>query len=108
MTAEVINYKEAYEKLEKEFEQYKKESIKYTVDDIIDADSDYGIDEGEAQDALEHMISTYKDKSDFINEEVLMDYLHDFGYNYEDVENDDYNGEPEDEEDYQDDDQIIM
>lgn len=95
--------KEEYEKLQKEFEQYKKESIKYTVDDIINADDDYSISYGEAQMALERMVAE-ADKYDGIDSNTFADYLFDFGYY---IEEDEYTEDYEDEE-YQDDDQILM
>lgn len=53
-----MSYKEKYEKLLKEFEQYKKESIKWSIDDFLEYEMDDGwsITEEQAQKALEHMI----------------------------------------------------
>jgi hypothetical protein len=46
-----------YEKLLEEFEQYKKESIKWDVNDFLDLEIEgYTITEKQAQEALEDMI----------------------------------------------------
>lgn len=51
------NYKELYEALLAEFEQYKKESIKWSVEDFTEYDQDeYTINDQQAQIALEDMI----------------------------------------------------
>lgn len=52
-----MSYKEQYENLVNEFEQYKKESIKWSVEDFLWYDHDnYTITESQAQEALEDMI----------------------------------------------------
>jgi len=51
-----MNYQEKYEQLLAEFEQYKRESIKWSVDDFLDYEDDYNITEEQAQEALEVMI----------------------------------------------------
>ena len=54
------DYKKMYEELKQEFEQYKKESIKWSVDDFIYYNHpDYTITEGQAQLALECMIRNH-------------------------------------------------
>jgi hypothetical protein len=55
-----MDYKQMYEQLQQEFEQYKKESIKWSVYDFLDYDTDdYTIDEVQSQDALETMIKNH-------------------------------------------------
>lgn len=52
-----MNYKKAYEDLKKEFEQYRMESIKWSVEDFTMLEKDgWEITEEQAQDALEDMI----------------------------------------------------
>jgi hypothetical protein len=54
------NYKEMYEKLLAEFQQYKKESIKWSVQDFTLYDHPtYTIDKEAAQEALEDMIKRH-------------------------------------------------
>ena len=51
------NYQEKYEALLKEFEQYKRESIKWSVEDFTEYEHHkYTINEEQAQEALERMI----------------------------------------------------
>lgn len=53
-------WKKKYQKLEEEFEQYKKESIKWGVLDFLDLQVEgYSIDEDQAQEALEEMIDDH-------------------------------------------------
>ena len=56
-----MSYKEKYEKLLKEFEQYKKESIKWSIADFLEYEMDDGwsITEEQAQKALEQMIKQH-------------------------------------------------
>lgn len=51
-----MDYKEKYEALVKEFEQYKKESIKWSIQDFLDYECDYKLTKKQAQIALEEMI----------------------------------------------------
>jgi len=54
---ENTNYQEKYESLLREFEQYKRESIKWSVEDFTEYEHDkYTINEEQAQEALERMI----------------------------------------------------
>ena len=105
------NYKELYESLQKEFEQYKKESIHYTIDDIIDSSDGYEISSRIAQMALEDMIANV-DKNQGIDHMTFQAYLESYGdYIEEDDYEDDYEEDWDDEEkeeDIQLDDQIIM
>lgn len=111
MKEEIINYKEKYESLLKEFEQYKKESIHYTIEDIIESSSLYEITNQEAQRALEDMVADV-DKNEGIDSTTFENYLEAYGCLIEDEDDfeDDYEDdfEDEEEEDFQDDDQIIM
>jgi hypothetical protein len=50
-----MDYKQKYEQLLAEFEQYKKESIKWSVSDF----SDWGLSENQAKWALEKMMSSH-------------------------------------------------
>ena len=53
----MTNYQEKYEALLKEFEQYKRESIKWSVEDFTEYEHDkYTINKDQAQEALERMI----------------------------------------------------
>jgi DNA-nicking Smr family endonuclease len=54
-----MNYQEKYEQLLAEFEQYKRESIKWSVEDFIDLEDDYDITQEQAQQALEEMIDKH-------------------------------------------------
>jgi hypothetical protein len=51
-----MDYKEKYEALMEEFEQYKKESIKWSIQDFLDYECDYKLTKEQAQIALEEMI----------------------------------------------------
>lgn len=53
-----MDYKQKYEELLDEFEQYKKESIKWSKDDFLylEMNDGWSITEDQAQDALEDMI----------------------------------------------------
>lgn len=54
----MINFEEKYNALLTEFEQYKKESIKWSVEDFTDYDCErYTITKEQAQEALEDMIN---------------------------------------------------
>lgn len=73
------NYQEKYEALLKEFEQYKRESIKWSVEDFTEYDHDkYTINEKQAQDALERMIQKH-DASIGINWDTIDYYLCEYG-----------------------------
>lgn len=53
----MTNYQEKYEALLKEFEQYKRESIKWSIADFTEYDHPrYTINKDQAQEALEMMI----------------------------------------------------
>jgi hypothetical protein len=57
---ENTNYQEKYEALLKGFEQYKKESVKWSVEDFTWYEHDtYTINEEQAQEALERMIQKH-------------------------------------------------
>lgn len=65
--------------LKEEFEKYKKESIKWVVDDFLSYDQDeYDITEEQAQTALESMIY-HHDASEGINWETIYYYIEEFG-----------------------------
>ena len=54
------NYQKKYEALLKEFEQYKRESVKWSVTDFTQYDHPtYTINEEQAQEALEMMINNH-------------------------------------------------
>ena len=73
------NYKEMYEQLLAEFQQYKKESIKWSVQDFIEYnDSAYTIDKEAAQEALEDMIK-HHDASYGINWNDVAYYIEEYG-----------------------------
>lgn len=74
-----MNYQQKYEQLLSEFEQYKKESIKWSVDDFLEYEQDeYVISKEQAQKALESMIH-YHDCNDGITWDSLMYYIIMFG-----------------------------
>lgn len=54
-----MNYQEMYEQLLAEFEQYKRESIKWSVEDFMEMEDEYDITREQAQQALEAMISNH-------------------------------------------------
>ena len=59
-----MNYQQKYEQLLAEFEQYKKESIKWSVEDFLMYNDEYAdrgifITAEQAQDALEQMIKNH-------------------------------------------------
>lgn len=57
-----MDYKKMYEELQQEFEQYKKESIKWSVEDFLDYNHPtHTVTREQAQEALECMIR----KSDY-------------------------------------------
>jgi len=73
------NYQEKYEALLKEFEQYKRESIKWSVEDFtLYEHPRYTINEEQAQEALERMIYKH-DASIGINWDVVEYYLTEYG-----------------------------
>ena len=73
------NYKEKYELLLKEFEQYKKESIKWSVEDFTEYEhSDFTINDQQAQDALERMIQKH-DASFGISWDTIYYYIEEYG-----------------------------
>lgn len=71
-----MNYKEKYEELLKEFEQYKKESIKWNIEDFLEYEMDEGwsITEEQAQKALEHMIRQHNASEGITWDEVKFYY----------------------------------
>jgi len=73
------NYQEKYEALLKEFEQYKTESVKWSVEDFTEYEHDkYTITKEQAQEALERMIQKH-DASIGINWDVVEYYLTEYG-----------------------------
>lgn len=57
-----MDYKKMYEELEREFEQYKKESIKWSVEDFTSLNDEYDdlfITDENAQKALEMVIRNH-------------------------------------------------
>ncbi len=73
------DYKKLYEDLLKEFEQYKKESIKWGVADFLDLEVEgFRINEEQAQDALEEMIHRH-DCNDGITWTTLNYYYRKYG-----------------------------
>jgi hypothetical protein len=75
----MINYQEKYEALLKEFEQYKRESIKWDVEDFTEYEHyKYTITKEQAQEALESMIRKH-DASIGINWDVVEYYLTEYG-----------------------------
>ena len=79
----MINYEEKYNALLAEFEQYKKESIKWCIDDFIDQDR-YSITEEQAQRALEEMIQNH-DCNYGITWNTLEYYINKYGIVKEDT-----------------------
>ena len=76
---ENTNYQEKYESLLKEFEQYKKESVKWSVEDFTWYEHDtYTINEEQAQDALERMINKH-DASIGITWDTIEYYICEYG-----------------------------
>lgn len=73
-----MDYKEKYEALLKEFEQYKKESIKWSIQDFLDYKCAYKITEEQAQIALEEMIRNH-DASSGINWIDVEFYIREYG-----------------------------
>jgi len=79
-----MNSKQAYNSLKEEFEQYKKESIKWGIEDFISRAEDIGytITEEDAQNSLEDMIDNH-DCNYGITWETLDYYIADKGYGTE-------------------------
>ncbi len=77
-----------YNALQAEFEQYKRESVKWSVEDFTDYDTDgeYTITEEKAQEALEHMIDKH-DASIGITWDTVDCYLKEYA-----TSNDEYDG----------------
>jgi len=76
---ENTNYQEKYESLLKEFEQYKKESVKWSVEDFTWYEHDtYTINEEQAQEALERMIQKH-DASYGISWDTVDYYIGEYG-----------------------------
>ena len=76
-----MNYEHKYKLLLAEFEQYKKESIKWSVEDFTEYDQvvdDYNITIEQAQKALEKMIR-YHDCEVGITWETIDSYIEEFG-----------------------------
>ena len=67
----------ALDKLDRQFEQYKKESIKWSIYDFIDYDG-YEISEDNAQAALEEMIDRH-DANNGITWQTVEYYLQEYG-----------------------------
>lgn len=75
-------WKKEYDALKAEFEQYKKESIKWSVEDFTEYDG-YKISRNKAQEALEDMISNH-DASIGINWYTIEYYLDKYGKRLDD------------------------
>ena len=76
---ENTNYQKKYEALLEEFEQYKRESIKWSIEDFTWYDIHrYTITDEQAQEALETMIYKH-DASIGINWDVVQYYLSIYG-----------------------------
>lgn len=74
-----MNYEQKYKLLLEEFEQYKKESVKWSVEDFTEYDQDdYTITKEQAQEALEKMIRDH-DASVGIMWETIEHYIELFG-----------------------------
>lgn len=72
-------WKTKYDKLKAEFEQYKKESIKWSIEDFLGQEMEgWTITEEQAQDALEHMISKH-DATIGINWDTVDYYYKQYG-----------------------------
>jgi hypothetical protein len=74
-----MNLEQKYLLLQEEFEQYRKESIKWSVDDFIEHDyRGYTITRGQAQKALERMIAQH-DATIGITWDTIGWYIREFG-----------------------------
>lgn len=74
-----MNYQQKYEQLLAEFEQYKKESVKWSVEDFLDHEQDeYVISKEQAQEALEKMIHDH-DCGYGITWDTVEYYISEFG-----------------------------
>lgn len=74
-----MDYKQMYEDLKQEFEQYKKESIKWSRYDILDHGLEgYRITERQAQYALEAMIKNHNAEYG-ITWDTVEYYIEEFG-----------------------------
>lgn len=75
-----MDYKQKYEELLDEFEQYKKESIKWHKDDFLylEMNDGWSITEEQAQDALEDMIY-HHDANEGINWNTIEYYYQKHG-----------------------------
>lgn len=71
------DYKKLYEELKEEFKQYKRESIKWSVEDFTEYEG-YEITLEEAQKALEDMIR-HHDANNGIHWDTLEYYLEKYG-----------------------------
>jgi hypothetical protein len=71
------SFEEMYNELKSEFDQYKKESVKWSVNDFLWYDG-YKISEENAQIALEEMISKH-DAEDGISWSTVEHYLDKYG-----------------------------
>jgi len=73
------NYKRMYEALKKEFDQYKKESVKWSVEDFTGMELDgWSITKEQAQDALEDMIH-HHDANNGIHWQTIEYYIEQHG-----------------------------
>lgn len=73
------NYKVKYEKLLQEFEQYKKESIKWSIEDFTEYNHPiYEINKEQAQEALEDMIH-HHDANYGISWNTIEHYIGEYG-----------------------------
>lgn len=78
-----IDYKKEYELLTAEFEQYKKESVKWGIEDFMQTEHSYcgkkyTITKEQAQDALERMIYKH-DANEGIHWETIKYYIECYG-----------------------------
>ena len=74
-----MSYKKRYEELKIEFEQYKLESIKWSIEDFMDPEDEYyKITKEEAQNALEDMIE-HHDCELGITWDTINNYKADYG-----------------------------